>query len=320
MEIACCTDARFAPDCGVMLASLLDRNPDANIRVHLLNDESLSAQDSAALRSIVLSAGGSFTSVPVTSEPTSRLSHSERFPPRIWYRVLLGELLRDLDRVLYIDADALIAGPLSQLWETDLSGHVVGAVTNPLYDRMVPRVQSELGLPDRQSYFNSGVLLIDLQAWREEEIGRSVLRFAACHPGLIWPDQDALNGILHERRLPLQPRWNAMPGIWGLPMRYLPFPREEIRQARAAPAIVHFVGPHKPWHYRSRHPYRHEYFRYLNATPWRGREVEGRSPWQTVLRALPMIWAYRTEVLAARFEALLAPIGERLRAAARSRL
>jgi lipopolysaccharide biosynthesis glycosyltransferase len=300
LQIACSTNDRFAPDCAVMLASLVATNAAELVHVHLLHDESLSAASLDALRRVVVGSGARFDARAVAVDPHRRWPGSERFPVNAWYRVRLPELLPGVERVLYIDADALITARIDELWSADLDGALVGAITNPLYEKMIPRIQSELGLPDGTSYFNSGVLLIDLDAWRTAGITDAICLFVAGH-AIVWPDQDALNGVLHGRRLRLHPRWNAMPGLWELPTRYLPYTSDEIREAKASPAIVHFVGPYKPWHFRSRHPFRAEWFQYVERTPWRGRPVEGRSVWQAMLRPLPTVWGYNIEVTVARW-------------------
>ena len=301
IQIASATDARFAGDCAAMLASLVHRHSPQAIHVHLLHDDSLSADELATLERIVREPGGSFSAISTMKEKALTLAASDRFPLRIWYRVFLPELLPSISRVLYLDADTLIAAPLDELWQTELGGNLVGAVTNPLYTNMVPRIVAELGLPNGQSYFNSGVLIVDLDGWRQHATTAAVLAFARTHP-LVWPDQDALNAVLHRRRLRLPPRWNAMPGIWELPRSYLPYSDAEVHEAARNPAIVHFVGPYKPWHYRSRHPYRATYFRYLEGTCWQGRPIEGRSAWQAVLRRLPTVWADQTELALARWQ------------------
>lgn len=298
LHVACATDARFAADCAVLLTSLTSTNDPAAIHVHLLHDDSLSGSDRDALREIVVRAGAGFEAISELGRETLTLAQSERFPLRIWYRVLLPDLLPEVSRVLYIDADAMIAAPLDELWERDLEGNLVGAVTNPLYTSMVPRIVSDLGLSGAASYFNSGVLLMDLAAWRAADTVSAVIDFARRHV-IAWPDQDALNGVLHNQRLRLHPRWNAMPGLWELPRRFLPYTDDEVREAAEKPAIVHFVGPYKPWHYRSRHPYRQLYFEYLEHTPWSGRPIEGRSARQAFLKRLPTVWAHRIELAAA---------------------
>lgn len=296
-----------------MLASLVATNPPDSIHVHLLHDDSLPMTSVARLREVVVAAGGQCDAIDVPRDDRGKWPDSDRFPANAWYRIRLPKLLTDLPRVLYIDADTLFTAPLDGLWRTDLGDDLLGAVTNPLYASMVPRIQADLGLPAATSYFNSGVLLIDLDAWRAERITEAILAFVRTHP-LTWPDQDSLNGVLHARRLHLHPRWNAMPGLWALPSRYLPYTVAEVRDACAHPSIVHFVGPHKPWHFRNRHPYRSDWFRYLDQTPWRGRPIEGRSFWQAVLRPMPAVWAYNVEVTVGRWREMLHSVRYRIRA------
>ncbi len=47
-----------------------------------------------------------------------------------WYRIFLPDLLPEVDRILFLDADLLALDSLAPLWETDLSEHYLAAVTN----------------------------------------------------------------------------------------------------------------------------------------------------------------------------------------------
>src|SRR5207253_2694079 len=109
-----------------------------------------------------------------------------------------------------------------------------------------------------------------------------------------YPDQDALNALCSRRHVSLHPRWNAQTSLWDLPTHQLPFSPDEIRETRASPAIVHFIGPFKPWHYLCTHPYRARYFEHLAATPWPAAEVERRTVVNRALRHLPPDWRYRS--------------------------
>jgi lipopolysaccharide biosynthesis glycosyltransferase len=295
LHVACSPDGRLAADCAVMIASLVDTNRTNDLHIHLLRDERLPLDDLRALTDIATVGGARFTSHDVDDEQVAHLQYSERFPRNAWYRVLLPSILSDEARALYLDADTLVTGDLAPLSLIELDGAWVGAVTNPLYEHMVPRIQSLVGIPDRRSYFNSGVLLLDLDAWREHGVVDRTLETARTHPHFAWPDQDVLNMVLLGHRLPLHPRWNAMPAVFELPMRFLPYTMEEVKAAAADPAIVHFVGPYKPWHYRSRHPYRERYFDYLASTPYAGRAIEGHSLANGLLRRLPPSWADQVE-------------------------
>ena len=289
-------DARIAPRA----------NPEEQVHVHLLHDASLPGADVESLGALVRAAGGQFAAIDVPYDRRGVWPDSGRFQANAWYRVRLPELLPDVDRVLYIDADALITANLRELWSSELRGWPLGAVTQYFYPAMIPRIEADLRLPDVTSYFNSGVLLFDLDRWQLRGYGSD--RGVRANPlgQMVWPDQDALNGVLHARRHRLHPRWNAMTGIWELPLRQLPYPRDQVREARRDPAIVHFIGPFKPWHLRCKSRYRAEWFEYLHRTPWRARAVEGRSVRHAVFKPLPTVWAYNIEAAIDRERAKLA--------------
>ena len=77
------------------------------------------------------------------------------FTSAMWLRIFLPELMPDADKVLYLDADTLAVDSLAPLWDTDLSGHALGAVTNVFQHNHVQR-PAELGLSGPEVYFNSG--------------------------------------------------------------------------------------------------------------------------------------------------------------------
>ncbi len=295
LHIACAADARFAADCAVMLTSLLDTHRPESLHVHLLHDDALPPDAVTALCEIVRAPGGRCEPVSVPTEMAAMTPSSSRFPSTAWHRIRLPELLPEVSRVLYVDADTLFAASVDELFATDLGGLPLGAVTTYLFPSMVARITSELAIRDPRDYFNSGVLLLDLDVWRAERLGDLVAGFVRTHT-VIWPDQDSLSGVLHTRRLSLHPRWNAMPGLWELPESWMPYQPEEIERARRDPAIVHFLGPYKPWHHRSKSPYRNRWLEYLSQTVWHGRPIEGRTPYHRALRAMPPGAAARLEI------------------------
>ena len=94
---------------------------------------------------------------------------------------------------------------------------------------------------------------------------------------LLWPDQDALNLVLGERRLDLHPRWNAMNSMRKFPWSGELLEPAAIEEAIRDPAIVHFEGPreNKPWHLLCDHPLRRIYFEHRRETPWPRVRQEG---------------------------------------------
>jgi lipopolysaccharide biosynthesis glycosyltransferase len=90
---------------------------------------------------------------------------------------------------------------------------------------------------------------------------------------LQWPDQDALNVVLGEARLALDPRFNAMNAVLCEPQGAETFGEARVAQARERPAIRHYEGPdaNKPWHRKFSAPHRELYWRHRQATPFRRR-------------------------------------------------
>ena len=171
-----------------------------------------------------------------------------------YLRMAIADALpSSVERVICLDSDLIVTGDLMDLWGTDLNGRTVAAVTDQW-----AAVQCEaLGIP-RGVYFNAGVLLIDLKRWREQEVSARAIAFiGANREKLQYHDQDGLNAVLHDDWLPLPPTWNAHTVIikeWS---------------SSSPPAIVHYTGVCKAWHFDSIHPFKNEYYKYLRFTEWR---------------------------------------------------
>ena len=296
LHVACSSDSRLVGDCAVMLLSLTTVNRASDVHVHFLHDDRLAHRDLSDLGAMVRSTGAGWHPIEVPEDATVMFPYTERYGYSAWYRILLPEVLNELDRVLYLDSDLLIVDDLRPLFDVALGDACLAAVTQPTLPSMLSRLQVTLGLPDADSYFNSGVMTLDLDRLRAGRYIGQVLAFIADERGpMPWADQDPLNAVLHRLRLHLGPRWNLMTPVFELQHDVLPWTADEIAHAVAAPAIVHFIGPYKPWHYRCRHPYRAQYFEYLSSTPWSDRPIEGRTVKNMFLRPWPPRWQTRWE-------------------------
>ena len=47
------------------------------------------------------------------------------------------------------------------------------------------------------------------------------------------------------------------------------FSKEELREAKINPIIIHYTGGSKPWQLKNIHPYKYLYWKYLWMTPYR---------------------------------------------------
>lgn len=269
MDVALAADSDYLPHAATVLHSLLTSNPPSSVNAHLLHPPTLSSKAVGRLRAMVEDLGGSICFHNIDPVAVAGLPSMGRISQVMWYRLLLPDLLPETHRVLYLDCDTLAMDDLSPLWRLDMHARPVAAVSN-VFPRDLLHIPAHVGVP-ADSYFNSGVLLMDLDAWRGREFGGEIARAAIDHPDrLVFPDQDALNIVLAADREPLHPRWNAQNSVFYFAWAEEVLGADAVREARSDPAILHFEGPAqaKPWHPRSTHPYRETYLEHRRRTPW----------------------------------------------------
>jgi lipopolysaccharide biosynthesis glycosyltransferase len=259
------------------------------IEVDFLHPPDLSDLTLARIGSVVGQGGGTFRPVAIADDAVASLPRTGQFPPIIWYRTLLPELRPDVSRVLYLDSDTLVVDDLLPLWSTDVSDHYVAAVQNLIEPRLAT-LPHAVGIPSDQVYFNSGVLLMNLDAMRRDDCTRRIHAHATAYRGRsIWPDQDSLNHVLGVRCALQHPRWNCQNSFFCWDHAAQDLGHAALADAIGAPAILHFEGPStaKPWHHLSRHPWRSTYWEHLRATPFGSTRAEGRTLRNRAIRRLP---------------------------------
>lgn len=187
---------------------------------------------------------------------------SKHISTAAYLRISIPDLLdSSVKRAIYLDCDTIVLRDITELWEADMEGLPLAAVEN-----ISSKAYITSGLP-QSDYFNSGVLLMDLDIWRKEKVAESVRAFIREHPEKIqYHDQCALNGVIAGRwkRLPLS--WNHQSGIYKNRKQLETFAPDILLAARLSPAIVHFVGSEKPWNDICLHPFTHRYQEYAQQT------------------------------------------------------
>lgn len=289
IHLACAADEKYAVYCAAMLHSALESCAPLSLEVHFLHPENLSELTLRRLRDLVECTGSKFSPTMIEADAVQDLPGTGYFPKIIWYRSLLPQLKPELDRVLYLDCDTLVLDTLLPLWETDLRGHLVAAVQNLIAPALATRHHA-LGIPPTQTYFNSGVLLMNLELMRREHCVERLFKHARQYRAKsIWPDQDSLNKVLGTKCHFLHPRWNCQNSFYYWPQAREVFGDVVLAEATRFPAILHFEGPPdtKPWHYLNAHPFREHYWRHLRATPFAVPPMWGRTLKNVLYRYLP---------------------------------
>lgn len=177
----------------------------------------------------------------------------------VYVRLAIPEVIPDERRVLYLDADTLVLDDLRPLLRQPLEGRPIGAVRDPQNPAIGRGIQlpgwDKLGLPYGRDYFNSGVMLIDLERCRRLGVFERSRQFLCDHADKVrfW-DQDALNWAVDDNWQRLDRRWNtfamsplaAQPGF--VHFAEADSPLAQLRDSERTAALLHFAGPDKPWH------------------------------------------------------------------------
>ena len=121
-----------------------------------------------------------------------------------YYRLLSPLILpRELKRVLYLDPDILIINPLRALWKLDLQGKAFAAAAHTGLTEMANGI-NQVRLETEHVYFNSGMMLIDLEAARRLVAAEDVFGCVSAHEkDLILPDQDVFNILYGRQTVPI---------------------------------------------------------------------------------------------------------------------
>lgn len=235
------SDDNYLPYLAVSIRSLIENaSPDYCYRIHILNNgldpERLSLILSMEQENVEI------VSVDVTHviEPIAeRLNLRDYYTVSIYFRLFIASMFPQYHKAIYLDADIAVNGDISALYHVALGQRILGVVSDDIIasHKDFRRYSEEaLGIPYRR-YFNSGVLLMNLDRFRMEDIERKfVYLLQTYHFETVCPDQDYLNVLCRDKVLYLDKGWNKM-SIDG--------------NYSGTPNLVHYNMFYKPWQYKN---------------------------------------------------------------------
>jgi lipopolysaccharide biosynthesis glycosyltransferase len=180
---------------------------------------------------------------------------SLHYSKAVYFRLLITEILPgNIDKALFLDADVVVTGSLQELAAFEFKDdQYLLAVDDVEVESHVPRLNA-MGFPVTR-YFNAGVLLINVKAWRINKLSEKFISMADEYMDrLAWWDQDILNMYFYNNWQQMDPKFNALHLRKKLPV---------------TPVIIHYAGTAKPWLYVHQHPYKSLYWDYIKLTPFK---------------------------------------------------
>jgi lipopolysaccharide biosynthesis glycosyltransferase len=217
----------------------------------------ISPQDKKKLDLIAKEFKTSLEFITLKDDLFDGLTLNYHFKKSNYYRLFAAEFLQE-EICLYLDADIIVAKSLNKLLEIKLNDFFVAAVEEPGFDR-----HQELSMKPESKYFNSGVMLINLEKWRSTKLKDSVIAFVKEKPDKVqFVDQCGLNSVIDGQWIELDSMFNFQSAMLEGQFVKKSFLDE-------LPEIIHFTGSGKPWHLNNKHPYRALYWHYRNQTPYK---------------------------------------------------
>lgn len=250
LNIAFAADHNYVKFTGIAIYSIIENNQSEYLHFHLFITQ-IDQDDIDKLKKL----GNdkiNITLYYINTDFFNDLPICGHFSTAIYYRIAIPNILSHLDKILYLDTDILCLGSLIELYEINIQDNIVVCVEDYLMDN---QHLQQLGMSPQEGYFNSGVLLINIKQWNEQNIFEKFCEIIN-KINIGYPDQDALNLILKDKKILINKKFNWIE--WNI------YP-EKLTLTNPNIILVHFVGEIKPWHEVSDNAV-YDYFK--EKSPW----------------------------------------------------
>lgn len=243
MDIAYSINEKYVNYCLVSICSLLKNNKASLVRIHILYDD-LSADAISRITHFVTQRGGEIQFHKIDDSAVAGLI-LQHWPKSAWYRIFLPTILdKKVHRVLYLDSDTVVSGPISDLFEIDMSDKSLAGCLDII--TLQDEVFSRLNYPRDKGYICSGVLLMNLDYFRANNLSKSILDFARSNSDiLVHPDQDAINYVCRDSKMLLPLKYETMDSYFRNE-QFVAANKKDFAGMIEDPRIIHYAGC-PPW-------------------------------------------------------------------------
>ncbi len=277
INIVFASDDNYAQHIAVVIASIMAKTKE-KVCFFVINDN-ISSEKITKLKNTAVKLNTTVEFIAVPEEQFKNVYLSGHVSKAAYFRLALADIMPDdIEKVIYLDVDLLVCDDIKNLWQNDIKKYALAAVPDfgiMASNRLCRQKKEVIGLPKGKEYFNSGVLLINLKKWRQENYTKQILEIINENQ-FPHHDQDALNKLFMNNWLTLDLRWNIIPPVYNLFPKVLfnKFFRKQALEAKRNPAIVHYAGRYKPWEFALHAGFNDMYYKYLKQTAF----VDERMP------------------------------------------
>ena len=261
------SDSNYAEQLAVSMASILcNADKQEKINFYIL-DGGLSSQDKQNIEILKNIKDFSinyleineedFKSCPILKEKDEKYSSYHVTLPT-YFRFKLASLLPKIDKILYLDCDVIVRSSLDELYSIPNKDIAALMILDAESKQESKRINSK-------NYFNAGVMLINLDYWRKNNVEKRLFKYAKENAdSILWQDQDVINIVLQNEIKKVSEKWN---------FQYFLYEKIDVKKL-ADVKIFHLAGRFKPWLIPFDHPVYNYYYYYLVMTPWKNKAIQ----------------------------------------------
>lgn len=268
----------YAKYLGISMMSLFDSNKDLNIiTVYVLSQDI----NSGNLKRLLKIANDYHREIHIIDIAEFEKRIPFDFATSGYNSIVLSRLFlcsylpSDIERVLYLDCDIIINGSIKEL-ETISFGRNLAAAVPELY--MPTDKKALIGFRKEETYYNAGVLLVNLTMWRAQSIETVFMKYYHDMNGrLLYNDQDIINHCCKGKILTLSHTYNLSTNLYYFPRYFVKILQPaydthsavKYSQILSNPVIIHYMGDERPWIDGNHNRYRKQYEYFYRRSPWR---------------------------------------------------
>lgn len=251
MNVLVTLNADYLYPLQVMLKSLFENNPSEHFSIYMMHSD-MSEDELEALESFIIDEGHVFIPIFVDPSVFKNATVLKHFTTEMYYRLIAYRYLpEEMDRILYLDPDIIVLNPIAEFYYTPFNDAYFVASEHEFSAKMArPFNKLRLKTPKAKGYFNTGVLLMNMDRLRREDAAQDIFDFVEKHKHqLLLPDQDVFNALYWDKIIP------APADFYNYDARYYDLQKFALTKPKSGnldwikkhTVFIHYCGKQKPW-------------------------------------------------------------------------
>ena len=300
INIVLATDKNYAQHAAVTITSILcNTTQQSNIQFYII-DDNIDDDNKTKLQDTVKQFNSNIIFVKIPENSLNQVFVSGGITRAAYFRLAIPNILpKTVNKVIYLDCDLIVLDDIVNLWNLDMCQKPVAATEDfGILSSTSKCREKEINLNWKKeySYFNSGVLLIDVMLWRKNNYASQLIELVQTHK-FRHHDQDALNYLFMNNWTSLPLCWNVIPPVFNMNLSIIKnkIMRQNALKALNNISIIHYAGGYKPWEYKIYKGFNEGYYEYLGKTEYKNAKMpqpNKKSNHSIIRQLLRLKWAF----------------------------